>query len=269
MEVSESDTLDVIADRIEAVVPDTVTRELIERTVRQVWDERRAGRDVHDVPSAAHGTHRTRAIAHAPTRRRPERARHPTLTRPSSSTRAASPHGVARRRSGRTGPMYGSPDDVVARLEALDDVVAGLEPLEQTVANRARAGLGDRARRRRGSARSQCRPAQELGSEDQFIVRVHCRGLRVAACGPSVRRAGKRGAQCPAHRGTRSGTRTNRRLPRPVTTTPTTSGVKSRSTRRWSESTRQRPARSCRPTFLWSSRIGGTQVRQPGPHSTP
>lgn len=39
MEVSESDTLDVIADRIEAVVPDTVTRELIERTVRQVWDE--------------------------------------------------------------------------------------------------------------------------------------------------------------------------------------------------------------------------------------
>ncbi len=39
MEVSESDTLDVIADRIEAVVPDTLTRELIERTVRQVWDE--------------------------------------------------------------------------------------------------------------------------------------------------------------------------------------------------------------------------------------
>jgi hypothetical protein len=39
MEVSESDTLEVIADRIEAVVPDTLTRELIERTVRQVWDE--------------------------------------------------------------------------------------------------------------------------------------------------------------------------------------------------------------------------------------
>ena len=72
MEVSESDTLDVIADRIEAVVPDTLTRELIERTVRQVWDELEAGRDVHDVPSAAHGTHRTRAIAHAPIRCRPE-----------------------------------------------------------------------------------------------------------------------------------------------------------------------------------------------------
>jgi hypothetical protein len=39
MEASESDTLDVIADRIEAAVPHTLTRELIERTVRQVWGE--------------------------------------------------------------------------------------------------------------------------------------------------------------------------------------------------------------------------------------
>ena len=39
MEASESDIVDVIADRIQTAVPHTLTRELIERTVRQVWGE--------------------------------------------------------------------------------------------------------------------------------------------------------------------------------------------------------------------------------------
>jgi hypothetical protein len=39
MEPHGSDALDVIADRLEAVLPETPTRDAIERTVRRVWDE--------------------------------------------------------------------------------------------------------------------------------------------------------------------------------------------------------------------------------------
>jgi len=39
MEVSESDAVDVITDRLEAALPDGLTRGVIQGTVRGVWDE--------------------------------------------------------------------------------------------------------------------------------------------------------------------------------------------------------------------------------------
>ena len=39
MEPNGSDALEVIADRLEAVLPETLTRGAIERTVRRVWDQ--------------------------------------------------------------------------------------------------------------------------------------------------------------------------------------------------------------------------------------
>jgi hypothetical protein len=39
MEPNGSDALEVIADRLVAVLPETLTRGVIERTVRRVWDE--------------------------------------------------------------------------------------------------------------------------------------------------------------------------------------------------------------------------------------
>jgi Protein-tyrosine-phosphatase-like, N-terminal domain len=39
MEPNGSDALEVIADRLEAVLPETLTSGAIKRTVRRVWDE--------------------------------------------------------------------------------------------------------------------------------------------------------------------------------------------------------------------------------------
>ena len=39
MELRESDAVDVITDRLEATLPDGLTRGVIEGTVRGVWDE--------------------------------------------------------------------------------------------------------------------------------------------------------------------------------------------------------------------------------------